>query len=75
MVFLGCAMQENNVRVGAVKFFGLCHNCGKTVNITKFLTPEQKQEYVKKLGIIFDGSDAVCKYVPPLEYCIACSCR
>ena len=75
MVFLGCAMEENNVRVGKVKFLGLCLNCGKMLEITDFLTVEEKQGLVKKQGIRLDGGNAVCKYVPPIEYCIACSCR
>ena len=63
---------QNKPRLGSVKFFGVCNNCGGVVDITNFLSPEQKQNYVKKLGIIFDGSNAVCKFFPLLDYCITC---
>ena len=44
--------MENNVRVGTVKFNGLCLNCGKMLDITEFLTVEEKQKLVKKQEII-----------------------
>ena len=68
-------MKEQRLRVKDVTFYGYCQNCERKLDLTNYLTTEQKIEYIEKAGYEYDeNGKAICKFVYEMQTCPSC-CR
>lgn len=66
-------MREQRLRTSEITFYGVCRNCDKRLDLTNYLTAEQKIAFIEKAGYEYDeNGKAICKYVYEMQTCPSC---